>query len=797
MPPFTDPALPGLPTALDLDAILELLQRALQEHGDDLELIGGVSRDIQYKPGTYCRLLYQVKLRNLRTGRSARQLLSVQVLRADEGPAALPSELLTRYAARPHNVIRTPMLYLPEPRMVVSVFPLDAALPRLLEALDPSTIRLGLKRLWSRRNVHVRRVTIQPLGYTPQARATVLCEVLSIARGTGVPELRRLVGKLHAYKPAARLFGGAWALWRAAEGRVNLAPPVGYLGPLNLTLQEQVRGRPLPALAHLGSFVRPVREAARAIAAVHGLSLPLASCRTPRKEAEVIHRWGAVLAAICPDLARRVERLRHHLAAEVERRIQPTGTTHGDFHPANVLWDDHHVTLIDLDEMAHGDPLVDVGRFLASLRVSALRVSPNPSALANAGEAFRDAYLTARPGDERTIRLMEAASLLVAAATPFRLQRPGWEGTVAQLVDEAERVLGTAGAGSSGTAGRQRCEPAAAVDDPRRWAADGMYMQTVLDPHIRTAHGADLTTCRASTRRRDRIRYELRGWRGGEKWAHSLEGILWRGSGRRALFQRLEALRIAVEGSPHAPLLPRPVAYLRPLSLVVWESASGTPVSSLIDERDALGIAVIGVARALAALHGAPVDLEAVHPLDDELRVLRQRVERLQSVRPDLAAQAAGLLTEVEGQSRAAVPRRAPVLHELHPRDVLCLGERVAFARVEKVSMGHPFIDVADFVARLTLAGVRRGKSREVADALRRFRQAYLAARATTEDGMAALEAGALVRVASLEAERDPRAATVDHLLACASTRLAVSSGDSTLTASHRSGTPKRGDATT
>ncbi|HSF33947.1 MAG TPA: aminoglycoside phosphotransferase family protein, partial [Candidatus Tectomicrobia bacterium] len=745
---FTDPTLPGLTTALNLDVVLELLRKALEACGDDVEVIEGNILDVQYKPGVSCRLLYRLKVQHRESHHSDRQLLSAQVLRVDEAPPSPPHELLARYGGHSQAGIRTPMLYLPAARMVVYAFPIDTFLPCLLDALDPSVMTRELKRMWARRDIRVRRVMVEPLGYTPAARATLLCEVLGEGRNTAVPEVRRLVGKIHAHKPPAKLFAAAWALWRAANGRVRLAPPVGYIASLKLTLQEQVRGQRLPDLAQQGSFIKPVRQAARALATLHGLSLPLLSERTPEREAQVVQRWGSVLTTICPALARHVERLGHRLAAELEAQVQMRGPVHGDFHPANVLWDGNHVTLIDLDEMAYGDPLVDVGRFLASLRVSALRISTDPSALTDVGEAFLEQYLTRTAGDERRARLFEAASLLVAAASPFRLQRPGWENAAATLIEEAERVWENASPAAAIGVGSQVPSPDAPIENPPRWTNDGVYMQAILDPYIRTVYGADITTCRVSATpandHAERIRYELRGWQADEKWGVSVQGIVWRGPGGRTLVHRLEALRSALEGSPTAPLLPQPIAYLRPLSLLVWAQPSGVSFSSLINKGDGLEDAATRVAHALATLHRTFVELGSVHSLDDELLALRQKVQRLEDMRPDLLPGAIALSTAVDRQSRVAPVRHSPIVHTVHPQDVLCVGERVAFVRVEKLTLSHPFIDVGDFLARLMLLGIKCGKVQEVAAVVDRIRQAYKLALGITADGMAAFEAGAL-----------------------------------------------------
>ena len=83
----------------------------------------------------------------------------------------------------------------------------------------------------------------------------------------------------------------------------------------------------------------------------------------------MVLRWSGVLAAVRPDLGPRVERLRDRLVAMLLEQTRMSAPVHGDFHHTNILVQDDRVALIDFDEMAFGDPMMDVGRFLASLRI--------------------------------------------------------------------------------------------------------------------------------------------------------------------------------------------------------------------------------------------------------------------------------------------------------------------------------------------------------------------------------------------------------------------------------------------
>lgn len=755
-------AFPGLASALDLDTVVHRFREALPECRDRLELEDAAILDVRYRPGGPCWILYRMKLRPA-GGRSMRQLVSARLLGPSERPPRVPAHLLDRYRARGGQPIETPVIELPALHMVAFPYPIDAALPGLFDAADGRAMKRHLGRLWEDRGARVRRVLAHPLGYTPEARAAFSYEVLAEARKTGVPEVRRLIGKMHAKKPAHRLFADQWALWRAADGRLSVAPPVGYLGAVGLTLQEEVRGTRLGGLVERGDFPLLVRRTARALAELHAVRAPLSSRRKPADEADTVHRWAGVLRAIRSDVARRVERLRDHIASEVARRTMLTAAIHADFHHTNVLVDGGRVTIIDLDEMAFGDPMVDVGRFLASLRVPSRRAFGDIGALAGAGEAFLEEYLRRAGGDERRVRLFEASALLIAAGSSFRIQRANWQEEVVLLLEEAERVAALSADRAAAAVPAAAARPTLGPDERSRWAHDPAYMAAVLDPHVRESHGVQVHRVRVDERSApptDRVRYRVHGVRTSDDARVSLvlEGVLRREGGGRGVLRRLDAVRAALDGAADAPQLPRSVAYLAPLGLVVWEAPVGVPFAELVGSPAALRAAA-DIARALATLHGLPVALDHRRPLGVELASLARRVERLDGRHGPFADRARTVFGAVERRWADADTSLRPTVRTVHPRHIVH-GDGVGLADVRDVTMSHPFLDAADFLGRLAMSGIRHDLTADTAASAASFRDAYGAASPVADD-LAGFEAAALLRLGCREAAAgdEPRAA--------------------------------------
>lgn len=768
MKQLSDPALPGLPSALDADALVGLLGEALREAGEDFEPIGGRAVDVQYSPGVGCHVLFKLKLSAPGTGRTKSQLLDVQVLREGQAPPPVSEALLEAHARRQgtratrrDSPLRTAAFNLDRAGLAVHCFPVDPALPWLAEVADPDAARLGLHRAWSGRKVRVRRVRIDPLSYTPTQRAALRYEVLGESKDTGIPELRRFVAKLHARRPPARLFAGALALWRRSQGRVHLAPPVGYVSALHLSLQELLDGERLADLTDRPTFVKPVRQAARSIAHVHSLRLPLHSTRTAEKETKVIDRWSSVLERIHSGQPGRVAALARRIAADVEAGMRITGTVHADFHLANVMADRERVTIIDWDQIAHGDPMVDVGRFLGSLRVSALRTHGDPGALRDVGEEFLATYLQASGDDERRARLFEALALLIAAAGPFRLQREGWEEQAALMLEEVEAAHEASRAGPVVAAGGAPDTGELPLADRGAWAHDAAFVQALLAPKLVELHGPsfELTECSPAVEResatRLEMRYSLKGFLGSDRWRGAVRGLLSEGR-RSGVLRRLHRAREALEADGAALRLPCPVGYLAPLGMLVVEPAPGTGLLDLIAVGDEAAAADAGrrIGEALAALQAAPAELGKQHSHERTLAAVERRLARLAETDSDALALARSVTDRAAARLEARSPCTGVELTDLDLAHLVVAprgsGVRAVTDLVEADRLRGPAWLLAQLAAQaeegLPLADV----------AARELRRAYLSATGEPPADLSAFEALALVRLACRWLRRDP-----------------------------------------
>jgi tRNA A-37 threonylcarbamoyl transferase component Bud32 len=708
-----DASIPGLHVALDTAALVEMLSRHLPECSNGMRLLDARVDDVQYTPGTGAHVLLKLRIRDPDTGRTGRQFVCVKALRADQPPPRPPRELLRQYEERRarrgvarETPLATGWIYLAEPHLVVHAFPLDARLATLTSVMDPIIMRNALHQAWRPRETRVRSVRPQVLSYTPEARAALRFEVLAEHRVTGTPEMRRLVGKLHVSREPARLFAGHWAVWRGTGG-YGVAPPVGYVSQLQLSLQEFMPGTRLSDLAGTGSFSGLARKAAHAIANVHGLVLPVLATRGIEKEMAVVDRWTGILASLRPAHAARLEALSRRLRREVSERMRISGTIHADFHMANILCDGPRVTVIDWDQAAHSDPMIDVGRVLASLRVSSLRVHGRLNGFADVEAAFLDAYLRRTNDDERRARLFEAVSLLIAAAGPFRLQRDGWEEGAELMLDEVERVLALSEAGPRFAGTPSDLKRQVPFEERTDWAMDRTYAQALLVPVLRGRLGDDIevTECVPQLQARKptqiHVRWNVKGYHGADRWRGRVEGVGFRDHSGRGLLRRLEIAGEALsQAHPGTLQLPRPLGHLEPLSLLVFQPPDGQPLGRLLGVSDERG-ALDRLARALARFHELRIDLGKEHETGRLVRSVERRVARRSHLDAATAADANELLNALLPRVAALGERRVPTIAGVNLGRTRVTDSGAGAALVDDVLLGEPLFAVGELVADL------------------------------------------------------------------------------------------------
>jgi Ser/Thr protein kinase RdoA (MazF antagonist) len=151
-----------------------------------------------------------------------------------------------------------------------------------------------------------------------------------------------------------------------------------------------------------------------ALAMLHDARIGTDRSWTTADETGVIDRALGSAAEARPELASGIAHVRR-LSHAVLRALPDAEATglHRDFYLDQVLIDGDAVWLVDLDLYATGDPMIDVGNFLAHLTESGLREHADPGRLATECGAFLSGYETERGRvDRKRLQVLHWGALI-------------------------------------------------------------------------------------------------------------------------------------------------------------------------------------------------------------------------------------------------------------------------------------------------------------------------------------------------------------------------------------------------
>ena len=228
-----------------------------------------------------------------------------------------------------------------------------------------------------------------------------------------------VLGKLRAKGPDRRTPALHRALRAAgldgrAPQRVGVPEPVAEIDDPPVWLQRQVPGDPLTGLLGRGDAREPAYRTGTALAMLHDTAAGTRRTWTMADEIDVIDRALRTAAGARPELESAIEHVRRlgHAVLGTLPGTRATGL-HRDFYPDQVLIDGETVWLVDLDLYAAGDPVIDVGNFLAHLTELGLREHADADRFAPECGAFLSGYETLRGDvDRERLRALHWGSLI-------------------------------------------------------------------------------------------------------------------------------------------------------------------------------------------------------------------------------------------------------------------------------------------------------------------------------------------------------------------------------------------------
>ncbi len=191
-----------------------------------------------------------------------------------------------------------------------------------------------------------------------------------------------------------------------------------------------------------GGDLATVEAAGEAIAHFHNGSQPGLKSRKPKEIASSLKALAQELAILLPEIQDPANKLARQLARWWLHRDRPRIPIHGDFYDKQVTAGDGGVALIDIDNAHLGDPLSDIGCFVAHLERNAINHQLEASDIPSVVSAFLGGYQSIRPGlDMAELNRHIALSLFQLIHNPFRDRAEDWPAQTRTLLQRCSELF--------------------------------------------------------------------------------------------------------------------------------------------------------------------------------------------------------------------------------------------------------------------------------------------------------------------------------------------------------------------
>lgn len=430
---------PAIQTAFDAVAMQTHLQQAFFGATD---WAAGANRYtiVQCKPGkaSYldgegCLLRYEIQLQQAASDETTSTLLLAHIF-ADlaEAEAYLHGRLAplaTKVKGRPElapfaDSPRGPLALIEELNMVVSVFPLDGELPALVGATNQQQMAQffdeTLPEAHGQRFV-VDDCTIDAGHYGRQHRCVLRYTVdgrwVDANQQTVRQERQVIYGKVAAddrCKVVGMVLNALhWQMAPVKSSRRFVLPRiVGYQPKSRLILVEEIPGTPLipqlmqaqltgKAAVSALTLSQAIYDCAQVAVALHKTAINPDKPRTFADELAYIESYLPATQAFSLALAMQLQHGLRRLQRYAEQtQPLPLALSHGDFTYTQLLFAEESCGLVDFDTVCQAEPALDLGQFLAYLRLAAHKAHKQsatvaPLAVDELCEYFINSYLRA------------------------------------------------------------------------------------------------------------------------------------------------------------------------------------------------------------------------------------------------------------------------------------------------------------------------------------------------------------------------------------------------------------------
>lgn len=159
--------------------------------------------------------------------------------------------------------------------------------------------------------------------------------------------------------------------------------------------------------------------------------------------------------------------------------------------------------------------------------------------------------------------------------------------------------------------------------------------------------------------------------------------------------------------SPDKISIPRPVATIPEFNMWLYRKASGFPLTQFLPGPQGVSLAR-RVAQSARKVHTCAVPAPRSHTIEDELDILRQRLDMVTSIHPQWEKRIQALLQGCE-EIAASVPAApmASIYRDFYSDNILVDGERLYLLDFDLYCKGDPALDIGNFIGHLKELGLR------------------------------------------------------------------------------------------
>ncbi len=449
--------LPGIKAAFDSEAMRNYLQEALFGAAQTNYTIERCDPGQSVYTGDCCIVRYALEVNDSANGQLLQPLVIGRVF-PDQATAAQYQRdklapLVDRMRGRAEIApFHAPVALIAALNMVVYVFPIDGDLPVLVDVTNPWLMREILGDILP--NVQGDPLTIQDcqveLGhYGRQHRCVLRYRIAGTTPVTVAPQHLLIYGKVAADGRGALAGPVIAALHeRVLDGnsgyQFTIPRSFGFRPDLQLALFEAIPGVPqvaqlLKARLKGQATVQPgglsLEEAlaacAQIAAALHTSGITLGRRRTFADDAAGLRQGFATVQHISPELGAQFNAwlMRAEVYAAASTPLQLC-FCHGDFSYTQLIFEGNQSGLVDFDTVCQAEPGLDLGQFLAYLRMAGRKglMAGSPADVTEQLCAqFLQAYVAAagpKLEDEEQLRLRVPAYELISL---LRLALHSWQ----------------------------------------------------------------------------------------------------------------------------------------------------------------------------------------------------------------------------------------------------------------------------------------------------------------------------------------------------------------------------------